>query len=184
MIQPCDEIETRLALNWAIYENPKSTYIRLVTIPVELNFTLPVGYTLTKGQGVKVQGNAKDKKSVAIVAYGPVMLREAVKAAQDVQADVFNFPWLNRINPRWIREILGQYDLVVVIDDHYKLLGLGNIIATVFGIGPVSYNNSSPKMLLLGLEEIPACGQNDEVLKYHKLDAESITTKIREVQGS
>ena len=179
MIQPCNELETRLALNWAVYENPESTYIRLVTIPVELNFSLPPFYNLKKGYGIKVcEGNAK----IAIIAYGPVMLREATKTAQDVQADVFNFPWLNRVDTSWATETLGQYDLVVVIDDHYKLLGFGNIIATVFGTNRVPDKNSNPKMLLLGLEEIPACGQNDEVLKYHGLDAESIVAKIRKMQ--
>ena len=104
------------------------------------------------------------------------------KRAKNVQADVFNFPWLNRVDTSWATETLGQYDLVVVIDDHYKLLGFGNIIATVFGTNRVPDKNSNPKMLLLGLEEIPACGQNDEVLKYHGLDAESIVAKIRKMQ--
>ena len=183
MIQPCNELETRLALNWAVYENPESTYLRLVTIPLELNYNLPLNYTLIKGCGIKVRDYNKNEKRVAIVAYGPVMLREAVKAGEDTQADVFNFPWLNWVETRWVLGTLGRYDLVVVIDDHYKLLGLGNILAAVFGANHVPHQDSNPEMLLLGLTEIPACGQNDEVLKYHGLNSESIAMRIRAVHS-
>src|SRR3989344_1791330 len=151
MIQPCNERETRLALNWAVYENQGSTYIRLVTIPLELNYNLPLNYTLIKGCGIKVRDYNKNEKRVAIVAYGPVMLREAVKAGEDTQADVFNFPWLNWVETRWVLGTLGRYDLVVVIDDHYKLLGLGNILAAVFGANHVPHKDSNPEMLFLGL---------------------------------
>ena len=192
MIQPCNELETKMALNWAVYNNPESTYIRLVTIPVETNYSLPASYTnhlLIPGQGVRVWKSKTNSITVATVAYGPVMLREAVKATQIletdvsnfIQADVFNFPWLNRVDTTWALETLGQYDLIVIVDDHYKLLGLGNIIATVFGINRVPNKDSNPKMLLLGLEEIPACGQNNEVLKYHSLNAESIAEKIGKI---
>ncbi len=183
MIQPCNELEIRLALNWAVYENPESTYLRLVTIPLELNYHLPPNYTLRKGWGVRVRGNPEDKNRVAIVAYGPVMLREAVKAGENTQADVFNFPWLNWVETCWVLETLGQYELVVVIDDHYQLLGLGSILAAVFGANRVPHKIANPEILLLGLTEIPACGQNDEVLKYHGLNAESMAMRIKEIQG-
>jgi len=180
MVQPCNELETRMALNWAIDENPESTYIRLVSIPVELNYALPPDYVLKKvGYGIKIYSGGADTKRAAIVAYGPVMLREAIKAAQGVQADVFNFPWLNRVEALWATETLGQYDLVVVIDDHYKLLGLGNIIAAVFGTNKVPNKASNPEIILLGLEEIPSCGRNDEVLRHHGLDAKSIANRIK-----
>lgn len=175
LIQPCNDRETRLALNWATYQNPESTYIRLVTIPVELNFYLPPFYNLRRGYGVKIwEGYQK----IAIIAYGPIMLREAVKAAQDIGADVFNFPWLNYINKQWLIETLGQYDLAVVIDDHYQAFGLGTLMSSMFGISRISEKNN-PKILLLGLEEIPACGVNDEILKYHELDAKSIISRIK-----
>jgi transketolase len=172
-----------LALNWAVNENPESTYIRLVTIPVELNYRLPTYYVLTKGCGVKIWGSPEDENNVAIIAYGPVMLREAVKVAAQgevIKADVFNFPWLNRVEAHWATEILSQYDLVVVLDDHYKLLGLGSTIATTLGTNRASWE-PSPDLLLLGLEKIPACGQNSEVLEYHGLNAESIATRIKRI---
>ena len=34
------------------------------------------------------------------------------------------------------------------------------------------------KVINFGIEEIPACGQADEVLAYHKLDASSIADRI------
>lgn len=181
MIQPCNELETRLALNWAIYKNPRSTYIRLASITLDLNYRLPPNYKMAKGCGIKIwNGATKWKNRVAIVAYGPVMLREAVKAALDIQADVFNFPWLNRVESHWIITTLGQYDLLVVIDDHYRIFGLGNLIAATFATNRIPYKTPDPDVLSLGLTEIPACGQNNEVLKSHKLDAKSIVEKVKE----
>jgi transketolase len=31
-----------------------------------------------------------------------------------------------------------------------------------------------------GLTEIPACGRNDEVLRYHRLDADSLADQMAE----
>ena len=180
MIQPCNEFETKLALNWAVYENHESTYIRLTSIPFESNYNLPLNYRLVRGCGVRVWSGAKKENRIALVAYGPIMLREAIKAALNIQADVFNFPWLNRVETYWAVKTLGQYDLIVVIDDHYRISGLGNLIAAIFGMNRVPHKMPNPDVLLLGLTQIPACGQNDEVLRHHKLDAESIIETIRD----
>ena len=42
LIQPGDEAETRLALRWAVEENPESTYLRLTSIPCAIPYS-PAG---------------------------------------------------------------------------------------------------------------------------------------------
>ena len=37
---------------------------------------------------------------------------------------------------------------------------------------------SNKKSLILGVEELPQCGRNDEVLEYHGLSAQQIAKKI------
>ena len=51
LIQPGNEEETRLALRWAVEENPDSTYLRLTSVPCAIPYSLPDGYRLEPGRG-------------------------------------------------------------------------------------------------------------------------------------
>jgi len=174
MIEPSCEQETRMALRWAINENRESTYIRLVSIAVETPFKLPKTYKLRVGWGVEiVEGH-----NAAIVAYGPVMLTEAVKATRELSAkgiscSVINLPWLNRVNGKWLAT-LRKHKTIITIDDHYLNLGQGTLIASM-----IAKDNLGIRVVSLGLASIPQCGQNQEVLKYHELDYLSLAKLIK-----
>lgn len=175
MIEPCNEEETRMVLRWAVDENEGSTYIRLVSIPVEVPFELPKNYKLKIGEGVEILPG----RDVAIIGYGPVVLAEAARTCkllkeQGISAAVFNNPWLNRIDSKWLSHVAKNYKYIVTIDDHYSAFGQGMMIAS--SLAKIS---GEPKVLSLGVEEIPECGQNFEVLKYHGLDANTIAQKIK-----
>ena len=188
IIQPCNEAETKMALRWAVCENTASTYIRLVTIPTALDFKLPPKYALKKGCGVRIRTAKKNRNEVAIVAYGPTILQEAFRAADVLEQEmvataVFNFPWLNCVDPKWAFELIS-FDLVVFVEDHYSALGLGSTLIPVIADEAFTFNMENPcpkfpKFLTIGLQEIPACGQDEEVLRYHRLDANSIAIRIK-----
>ncbi len=174
MIEPANEFETRLAIRWAVDENPKSSYLRLVSIPRELPYKLPEDYKLTLGRGVKIV----DGNDTAIFAYGPVMLTEAFGAAQilsgqGIGASVYNLPWLNQIDETWLSKEIQDYKTIFTIDDHYLKLGLGEQIKAALAASGKSVVN-------LGIKEIPACGQPQEVLEHHGLDADSLARKMKE----
>lgn len=176
LIQPCNEEETRLALNWAVSENQTSTYIRLISIPRKLGYALPANYTLKKGYGVKL----REGRQIALIAYGPVMLEEAIGAAKLLESEhinvaVYNFPWLNFVNTEWLVQELSVFKTLVTVDDHYVSSGLGQLLAAEIAKSFAKM----PNIINLGLNEIPACGQNDEVLKYHQLDGLSIAETIK-----
>ena len=42
--EPCSEREARLAIRWAVEENPDSTYLRFVNVPLDLPYALPADY--------------------------------------------------------------------------------------------------------------------------------------------
>jgi len=169
-IEPCCEAEVAMAVRWAVRDNPGSTYLRLVSIPVDVPFTLPPGYALTPGKGVALtQGD-----DVAVFAYGPVLLAEAVRAAPTAAAEglglrVINLPWLNHFDDEWLKGALAGCCAVLCLDNHVVSGGQGERLAArlaVLGLGlPVR---------LQGVEGIPACGRNDEVLRHHELDAAGI----------
>jgi transketolase len=167
--EPCSEREARLAIRWAVEQNPDSTYLRFVNVPLDLPYTMPAGYTLQVGRGVTLRPGT----DVAIIGYGPVLLTNAWRAAdalagQGVSAAVIDLPWLNRIDDEWVRT-LGAFKLIVTLDNHYLEFGQGVMVAAALARAGVRAQVRS-----IGLAEIPACGSNADVLAYHGLDAAGI----------
>lgn len=175
LAEPSNEQETRLLLEWAVEQNPESSYIRLTSIPVETNFTLPDDYTVVKGQGVTLQTG----KDAILFAYGPVLLTHALRAAQHLQADniqltVVNLPWLNTVDAQWLANQVAPFEHVFTLDNHYTNLGQGSMLT-----GEISALSNPKRVHRLGVESIPACGQNDEVLAHHGLDEVALFTRIK-----
>ena len=123
----------------------------------------------------------REGKDAVVIAYGPVMLTQAWKAArilaerQHIQLKIVNLPWLNRIDRDWLRKTVSDYPWIFTIDDHYLEGGQGQLIlAELMRLRLASL----PRVHCFGVREIPACGRNDEVLQAHGLDAESLVKEI------
>lgn len=178
LFQPSCESEVEMALDWAVNQNVRSTYLRLVSVPCEIPYELPANYKLALGCGVVLcEGD-----DVALFAYGPVMLTQAWKAAARLKESygigvrLVNQPWLNYIDSEWLAAVIGSRR-VFTLDDHYIEGGMGAMLAAqvaVLGGAPV---------LRLGVSDIPACGSNDEVLRYHGLDVDGIVAHILAERG-
>ena len=88
---------------------------------------------------------------------------------------VINLPWLNNIDSDWLAESVEGSRLVVTIDNHYLEGGQGERIKNkLLSLGA----GSGVKAVSLGITGIAECGRNTEVLKAHKLDAQSISEMI------
>lgn len=174
LFEPCNEAETRLALRWAVLKNPTSTYLRLVSVPCEISYSLPPQYTLRRGVGVSLFPG----KDAVILAYGPVMLKEAVRAREELLKEglelaVVNHPWLNAADATYLRAAVTGKKLVVTLDDHYLRFGTGEMLAA-----EIARLGLSVPVLRMGLSDIPECGQPDEVLTFHRLDGLSIAAAV------
>ena len=176
-IEPCCEREARLAIRWAVETNAGSTYLRFVNVPLDLPYALPSSYALEVGRGVTLRAGS----DVALIGYGPVLMTNAWRAADDLAADgvsaaVIDLPWLNRIDDEWVARTLGRFSAIVTLDNHYVTLGQGVMIAAALARTGVRAEIRSS-----GLTDIPACGNNAEVLAHHGLDAAGIATAVRSV---
>ncbi|MFO0548352.1 MAG: transketolase C-terminal domain-containing protein [Polyangiaceae bacterium] len=176
MIEPSSEAEVPLALDYCVNKTKGSGYLRLVSVPYDIPFALPAGYSLVEGQGVALtQGT-----DVVVFGYGPILLSEAYRAAEslrgEVSVKVVNLPWLNRIDPAWLVATVGGSRHVVTLDNHYRLGGQGDLVASALAVA-----GSSARVHKVALDEIPACGTNAEVLRHHGLDAESLAARFRAV---
>ncbi|HEX4914789.1 MAG TPA: transketolase C-terminal domain-containing protein [Vicinamibacterales bacterium] len=168
--EPCSEKEARLAIRWAVEQNPDSTYLRFVNVPLDLPYSMPADYALQVGRGVTLRPG----KDVAIVGYGTILLTNAYRAAEElaakgISAAVIDLPWLNRIDDKWVSEVLGSFKHIVTLDNHYLEFGQGVMVAAA-----LARTGVRAEITPIGLTEIPACGSNADVLAYHGLDAASI----------
>lgn len=177
MIEPSCADEVAPALNYAVNENPGSTYLRLVSVPCGIPYRLPPQHQLKIGEG-HVLRHGRD---VCVIGYGPVMLAQAWEAAElvaeraGIGVRLISLPWLNRVDPVWLRQMVEGYPWVYTLDNHYIEGGQGQMIAAAIARLTLA---QAPHVHHFGIADIPACGQNHEVLKAHGLDAESLAEKI------
>ncbi len=182
-IEPANAIETKAALRWCVNDASQSCMMRLAISPSPRTIPLPDDYQFTFGKGtVVIEGH-----DAVLFAYGPVMLNEAMLAAETLQEKnislkVINLPWLNRIDPDWFKQNVTDFETIFVLDNHSQFGGLGDqILNTAQKLDGLR----SKKYIKLGLEEFPACGTPPEVLAYHKLDGKSIAaTILQTVRGN
>jgi transketolase len=169
-IEPCSEREARLAIRWAVDENDASTYLRFVNVPLDLPYSLPASYALQVGRGVTL----REGSEVALVGYGPLLLSNAWRAAEElaahgISAAVIDLPWLNRIDDDWVSTAFARFGAVVTLDNHFVTLGQGVMVAAALARTGIRADVRS-----IGLADVPVCGGNAEVLAHHGLDAAGI----------
>ena len=155
-IEPCSEREARLAIRWAVEQNPESTYLRFVNVPLDLPYELPASYALAVGRGVVLRPGADARAC-----------RLRPRSAQR------RWPRRRRAggpgNPRGGRQSavaeshrrglgegrLRRRPLIVTLDNHYVSLGQGVMVAAA-----LARTGTRAGVLSLGLTDVPACGSN------------------------
>jgi transketolase len=177
MVEPRCEWEVAALLDYCLNELPDSVYLRLISPPCDVPYALPASYRVAQGRGVALTEGG----DAVMIAYGPVTLAEACKAAAALARDhgiglrVVNLPWLNRVDAAWLRGAVDSVNHVFTVDNHYVTGGQGQMIAaTLAQIG----RSQTLRLHTLGVRDIPCCGRNDEVLSAHGLDASSLTDKV------
>lgn len=176
IIQPCNGRETEQALKFCVYEAKENCALRLVIGPSPRKIDLPDDYYLTIGCGIQLfPGN-----DGVIFAYGPVMLHEALTAAELLNKmgftlKVVNLPWLNRLDMDWFEKTIASIPGVYVLEDHSPIGGLGDYL-----INKLVENDllKEKRFKKFSVEGYPAWGTPGEVLKYHGLDGESLAKRI------
>jgi transketolase len=174
LIEPFCETEVGAAMRWAVHEAAGPVYLRLVTPPWELGFDPPSVAELVPGRGTHLCEGA----DALLVCTGPVLVSQAWAAAEllkreGVRAGLVALPWLRDVDGAWLAGIAGQAP-VFCLDNHYREAGQGDAV-----LAALSAAGHAAPVHKLGVEEVPACGANDEVLVVHGLDAESVAQRVR-----
>jgi transketolase len=167
IVQPGSSEEARALTRWAIETAEGNVAIRLVIGPSPRRIELP-------GEVVYGRGTLLREGSEAVLlAYGPVMLHEALIASEVLEGrgfglEVVNMPWLNRFDSAWLRD-LGAFERILVLEDHAPVGGLGDALRRELPGRAIE---------VFGVEGWPACGTPAEALRAHGLDGASLAARI------
>ena len=174
IVQPGNATETQALLRWAVDEASENVAIRLAIGPSPRAIEMPDDYELAAGRGAVL----RDGRDAVLVAYGPVMLHEALLASEllaereGIALRVIAMPWLNRFDSDWLSTEVGPYEHILVLEDHSPVGALGDGLRRALDGHPIA---------VFGVEGWPACGTPEEALRFHGLDGESLAGRIAEV---
>jgi transketolase len=170
VVQPANDQETRAVLRWAVGDAAESVAVRLAIGPSPRRIEVP---ETSPGRGTIL----REGSAAVLFAYGPVMLNEALKAAEALgdRLNVVNLPWLNRIDDEWLAEAVEPFEDVLVLEDHAPVGGLGDTVRRLLPGRVVT---------VFGVEGWPACGTPTEALAFHQLDGASLAHRIALAVGT
>jgi transketolase len=178
VVQPCNAEETRMLTEYCLNQSKENCVIRLIIGPSPREITLPAGYRAELGRGAVLA----DGGDAVLFAYGPVMLHEALLAKEILEKESFrlkvvNMPWLNRVDPDWLKEVVGDCSKVYAVEDHAPSGGFGDRLLSAMSESSLL---AGRRFDVFGVEGLPAWGVPAEVLHHHGLDGKSLSEKIIE----
>ena len=176
ILEPLNAAQVNLSLAWAVEKNNESSYLRLTSIPYEQTASLKSINSLTDGQGhIITEGS-----DITLIVFGPVFSYLASEASdilksKNISVKVIATPWVNKVDLDWLENAIGCTSMIVTLENHYVESGAGSVYISKMAS---SGNLKNKKVLSIGIDELPVCGRNEEVLDFHGLSPEQIAEKI------
>ena len=171
VVQPANAEETRELLRWAVEDAAENVAIRLAIGPSPRRIELPA-VDAAPGRGSVL----RDGTDALLLAYGPVLLHEALTAAELLgdRLKVVDMPWLNRVDTAWLGELVEPFEEVFVLEDHAPVGALADSLR----------RHLDRPVTAFGVEGWPACGTPVEALRFHGLDGASLADRIALALGA
>ena len=171
VVAPADETELRAAMDWAAaYEGP--VYLRLARDGVPDLFD--AGYRFTLG-AVRTLRTGTD---LALVSTGPQTGRVLAAADQLAAAgrstSVLHLPSLKPLDDTALVNAVGDVPLVVTVEEHSVLGGLGSLVAEV-----LTSAGAGRRIERIGLADTwGESAGNDFLLDKHGLSADRVAERV------
>lgn len=169
VLAPCDTPETRAAIRWAV-DHDGVTYIRVARQPVRDLHTTGDGFAPGVAEVVADHG-----PRLLLVAEGSMVSVTAdaadALAAAGIGARVVNIRSLKPLDTGLLTELADAAELVVTVENHSVLGGLGGAVAEVLG-GRVRHER-------IGVpDQFGSSASADDLRQAFGLDAPSLVRRI------
>jgi len=172
VLSPCDGTETKKVIDSiAKYNGP--CYVRLCrgASPVIFN----ENYSFGIGKGVKIMEGG----SATIISAGfttHIALQAARKLEEDgIEVDLINMVSIKPIDSKLIIESAKKTGLVITVEDHNVIGGLGGAVCEVLS------ENMPTKVIRLGVQDkFGASGPFSELISAYGFDAASVIKTVKE----
>ena len=172
VLVPCDGVEAEAMTKAVAKEVDGPVYIRLGRYPVP--DILPPDYRFQLGRAMTLRRG----KEVTLIACGH-MVNVALQAARllasrQVDAAVINMSTIKPIDEEAIYSAMRTTPLVVTIEEHSIIGGLGSAVAEV-----MAADGCGARLIRLGTKDVfGESGLADELLELHGLTAEAIAHRV------
>lgn len=171
VLAPADETELLAMMDWAAaYDGP--VYLRLARDGVPDLFGADYAFTLGAVHQLRQGGD------VALVSTGPQTWR-VLQAADQLQqggtsATVVHVPSLKPLDTAGLVAAIGTVPLVVTVEEHSVIGGLGGLVAEV-----LTNSGPSPRIERIGLDDVwGESAGNDFLLDKHGLSPSRIAERV------
>ena len=173
IVSPADSLETIKSVESSL-NNENSTYIRITggannPIINKFDYKFEIGKSITLKKG----------DDVTIFSSGAI-LGECVNAAEKlkekkISVEVINMHTIKPIDKEAILNSANKKKLIVTVEEHNKIGGLGSAVSEV-----LSSLRNSPKQLTLGVNDVYTKSGSYSFLKnYYRLTSEKLIEDVR-----
>ena len=172
VISPCDDVELKEALRWAL-DHKGPVYMRTGRSPVPRVHSENYRFHIGKPD-VLINNHSK----IAVFATG-ITVHRALKAAQKLEEegiliDVINIHTLKPVNPEDFYPILKEKELIITMEDHNIIGGLGSLMADI-----IAENGVNVKLKKLGVKDVfGKSGDPAELAKVFGIDEDALIEAI------
>jgi transketolase len=184
VFQPMDGRETELLMDYLVNEWKGPAYIRLTR--QNLPDLFPAGAKFRPGKLMEVYRSGSAAPEVVMIATG-AGVAEAVEAAKKLELNpkggtasaVWNAHCLKPFDVETTRQIVKGAKLVVTVEDHSVIGGLGDCVAEA-----LAEQGSHPKLVRIGCQDtFGESGEPAELYEKHGLSAHQISVRVLERLG-
>ncbi len=169
---PADCAELGKVLNDYAFNERGPSYIRLTGVPgSEFFYERDYKYKFGKNQSFL------DGKDVLILSYGSILgqIKQSIEVLKkkNIKASLVNIQSIKPFD-KSIEKVIKNFKRVLVIEEHTSIGGLSSIISEI-----ISKKNIKTNLSTFSLpDSFGPTGKYDFLLKYHRLDKDSITKRI------
>ena len=179
VIVPADSEEARKAVH-AMAQDAHPTYLRLGRANAPVFTTTDTPFEIGKSQIVFDASREDETADVGIIACG-TLVHAAILAANElgnegISVTVVNMATIKPIDREGIVGLAKKTGAIVTCEEHQVAGGLGGAVAEV-----LAEECPTPIEFIGVRDSFGQSGTPDELMKFYKLDVESIKVAVRDV---